>query len=475
MVPRSLGTRAVVLFLFYQGTMHLLTVQGLNVALPSIRDEFDVGLATVVSVQLAYALGLAGTAITVGRLSKMLNQRLLMLVGQVVDLCLMLLIIFTANIYLIVGARFLHAVFRLFPWLVLQILAVGSYPRERRGKIVGLIKLVQGLAIMLSVPLAGYVTEEWGWRWLFVAAVVANATLTIFIWFLIPSNAERRSPNSIKNFDLLGSGMLMAFMIATLTSIQFFIKGYDLGVSLLLAGLACVTLIGFVRVERRADEPIVHFSLFRIPGVCISAAQAIFLGFVDGALFMLLPFLFIKGYGWSVAYAGSILFLLHVARPPAAALAGWVSDRYGSARIIASAVMVSLAAQAGMSLFSYPPSVEMVSVCLVLIGLSQAVMVVANLRQIFSVLPSEHVEMAPVLNLVLMQVGTATGQTFSAALGMAGTPSGALSLANMAGISQAPLAILLVAVIFAAGMSVAHILPRFFPAELCTLTERRAT
>ncbi|MGH8546610.1 MAG: MFS transporter [Gammaproteobacteria bacterium] len=338
----------------------------------------------------------------------------------------------------------------------------------------GLTKLVQGLATMLSIPLAGYVTEEWGWRWLFVAAVIANAILTIFMWFLIPSNAEKRSPNSIKNFDLLGSGMLMAFMIAALMSIQFFIKGYDLRLSLLLAGLTCVTLIAFVRAERRAEEPVIHFSLFRIPGLSISAAQALFLGFVDGALLMLLPFLFIKGYGWSAAYAGSILFLLHVGRPPAAALAGWVSDRYGSARIITIGAIVSLAAQAGMWFFSYPLSMEMVSVCLLLLGLSQSIMVVANLGQIFNVLPTEHVEMAPALNLVLMQVGIAAGQALSAALGMA-NPYWSTGLTNRVGISEAPVVILLVAVIFAAGMSAAYVLPRFLRAELSTLTERRAT
>jgi predicted MFS family arabinose efflux permease len=329
--------------------------------------------------------------------------------------------------------------------------------------------------MMFSVPLAGYVTEEWGWRSLFVAGAIANAILTISIWFLIPSNAERRNPNSSKNFDLLGSAMLMAFMMATLTSIQFFIKGYYPGVGLLLAGLASMTLIAFVRVERRAEEPIVHFSLFRIPGVCISAAQAIFLGFADGALFMLLPFLFIEGYGWSAAYAGSILFLLHLGRPPAAGLAGWVSDRYGSARVIAGALAVSLASQVGLSLLGYPPSVGMVSVCLALIGLSQAVMLVANLRQIFSALPSEHLEMAPSLNLVLGQVGTATGQAFSAALGMTGALSEGIGLTYMAGISDGSLAILLVAGIFAAGMSLARILPRFFRAELSMLEERRAT
>src|SRR3712207_1436030 len=85
----SLRRRTLALFVAHQTTMHLATATGVTVALPAMMEEFHVDIATVIWVQLAYSLALAGGTIPLGQLHAFLGRRAQILGGVLADLVLM--------------------------------------------------------------------------------------------------------------------------------------------------------------------------------------------------------------------------------------------------------------------------------------------------------------------------------------------------------------------------------------------------
>ena len=451
----------------HQTTMHLGTVASINVALPAMMEEFQVDVATAVWVQLAYSVALAGGTIPLGQLNALFGRRTLILAGQVADCGLMLLTFFAGTIYVVIAARFLSALVRTWPWLYLQVMSVGDYPPEQRGKVLGVTRLAHGAAIVISVPLTGWVTDHWGWRWLFVGTAVILAALTVAVWRLLPADAaaaEAEQPFELSRLDLPGSALMMVAAVGIVMSLQSFVKGQAsaLGVALGLVGLAA--LVAFFRVERRARTPILYLPLFRVRDIFVSSVQAVFLGFVNGAVLLLLPLLFIKGYGWTAAYAGGVLFFINLARPPSGLLAGWLADRYGSWRVIAPAALSILVGQLIAASLGLDPPLGLLVCSLLLMGLGEGLATTANLRQIFSAMPRAYLHLAPSTNIVLILVGATLGQAFvAAALELAGTSSAA-GAANTALVSVASTVLVITSALFAAGMLLAQLVPAVVPA-----------
>jgi MFS family permease len=442
--------------------MHLATTAGLNVALPAIAREFNADIGTVIWVQVAYGIALAAGTIPVGQLSRVVNQRQFVLAANAATILLELVIVFSPSIYVIILARALESISRAVPWLVLQVVAVGGFPAEQRGRVLGLTRLVQGIALTVSPAITGLVTEQWGWRWMFVASVAAFGVIQLGLMRWLPPDlgtATQQAKFNLSGLDVRGALLLTAGMTAVLSAVQLgAARNGQLG-GAVLAGAGLCALAGFVAVELRSASPMLPMSLFRVSGVATASLQAVFLGVINGALPVLFPLLFITGYGWSAAFAGAVLLFFNVARVPSAPIAGWAADRFGTGRVLLIAMAVSVAGQALAASLGLPAPVSLVAVCLTLIGLGQGLVTVANLKQIFSAMPAGYLHLAPATNIVLLQLGAAAGQAFLAAAYQTAGLGGRSAGPDAATVAVSSRSIVALTVVFGAGMVLAQVGP----------------
>ena len=450
------------------GTVHLMvllgaTVAGLNVALPAMMEEFRVDITTAIWVQIAYFLAFTGGSFSLGALTTILNKRNLIIVGLVGDIIICVLIFFAPNIYLVIVGRLVQGLFRIFTWLTLQVMGVGGFPREQRGKAIGLSTMGSGLATLASIPLTGYVVDHWGWQWMFMGSAVFFVALIPAVLLLIPDE-ERRSDRPripLSRFDIPGSLLMLIGVVALVTSLQFIAKGITPALTIPLGLTGAIAIVGFVRVELRASSPIVQLSLLRIRGVLLGATQAALIGVVSGAFLLLLPLLFIQGYGWTAVYASSVLLFVNLARPPSALAAGWLSDRLGSPRVILPGALLTGAALLATALLSGNIVVQAISAALFVWGLGTSLMQTANARQIFSSLPQNLIYLAPSISLVLMMLGSTVGQTLAAMAIQRGAAAETASIiGNPQVVSAAVSAMVVMTAVFAVGMVITQLLPR---------------
>ncbi|MBM3940083.1 MAG: MFS transporter [SAR202 cluster bacterium] len=454
--------RALFFYIYFQ-PISGFTFFGLTVALPLMAREFGVDGTTIAWVPLAYGLGLAGSAFITSTLTNYVPLRTLILAGLVGDLVLMTLMVVIDNIHVFLFLRFLQGLVRMWPWLPLQVMSIGAMPKERRGRMLGITALVQGIGLMVGVPLGGIVTDLFGWRWVIVSVIVLLAPLVVLVRLLLPPSPPKPAPAGTRRaFDFAGSLLIMAGVALTLTGLQFVSKGTQpaLGAALLVTGVA---LLGcFVWWELRVEQPVLELRIFKIRPVVTGAGMAVWTRFADGAVLLLLPFLFQQGFGWSVAYAGGIMFFLSAARPPAGPIGGWLADRLGNNQVQVPSAIGVMVALAIIGFVALPPNMTLIVAALLLIGICQSTMLTANQRQLFNGVPQEYVHAEPNITLVSGQIGNSAGQALGSIAPAVGAGAAVATGGTDAALVQSfGRAMLALAVVYGVGTALSYLVPRW--------------
>jgi EmrB/QacA subfamily drug resistance transporter len=156
-----------------------------------------------------------------------------------------------------------------------QAIIADVVPPRERGRYMGLIGAVFGLASVAGPLLGGWLTDGPGWRWCFYVnlplGLAAFAVVGLALKLTRPSFAEG-APRP--RLDVAGALLLAAAGICLVLATSWGGVQYAWGsrtVVGLLAG-SVVALLLFVLVESRAAEPVVPLRLFRDGVFCVSGA-----------------------------------------------------------------------------------------------------------------------------------------------------------------------------------------------------------
>ncbi|WP_055489816.1 MFS transporter [Streptomyces sp. TP-A0356] len=175
--------------------------------------------------------------------------------------------------------------------IVLSMAIVGDIvsPRER-GRYQGLFGAVFGATSVLGPLLGGLFTQHLSWRWVFYVNLPVGAVALVVIATVlrIPKKAERHVIDYLGTL-LIASVATCLVLIASLGGTTWSWGSPQIAA---LAVLAAVLLVAFVRVERRAAEPVLPLKLFRVRTFTLSAVISFIIGFaMFGAMTYLPTFL----------------------------------------------------------------------------------------------------------------------------------------------------------------------------------------
>src|ERR1051325_6381638 len=185
----------------------------LNVALPSLQKEFDASTSTLQWMVDSYLLVFAGLLLTTGTLGDRFGRKLALQAGLVLfgGGSLSVLLVQTSGQLIAVRSIIGLGAALIMP-ATLSIIS-NVFPREERGKAIGIWAGMASIGIGLGPFLGGLLLEYFDWSSVFLLNVPVTIAALIAGFVLVP---ESRDPKP-GTFDVPGAGL----SIAALTSLVY--------------------------------------------------------------------------------------------------------------------------------------------------------------------------------------------------------------------------------------------------------------
>ncbi len=189
------------------------------------------------------------------------------------------------------------------------------FPRHERVKALGYWSMVGAGAPVIGVVAGGPLVEAFGWRMIFVAQIPLSLLALVLAWRLFPETPR----HAHGRFDLAGAALVALSVTPVLFALSEAPRlGWTSPVVWGIAAISPLALVGFVRVERRAVNPLLPLHYLRRRGFSFSIATQGLLNAAYMGSFILTPLYLQNVLGFSETRTG----LISISRPLAFAMAG---------------------------------------------------------------------------------------------------------------------------------------------------------
>jgi EmrB/QacA subfamily drug resistance transporter len=241
--------------------MVIVDVTIVNVALPAIAADLDMGTADLSWVVNAYAIALGGFLLLGGRASDLLGRRSVFLAGLALFTIGSLASGLAPGGGVLIASRALQGLGAAFLSPAALALLLASFESgPPRNLALATWAAVAGGGIALGAALGGVLTEVLSWRWTFLINVpIGVAVAPLVLRHVGDSRSDEASSLDVPGAALVTSGL--ALLVYAIVGAEE--HGFGAPRTLALAGVAALLLSAFVAVERRAAQPLVRLSIFR--------------------------------------------------------------------------------------------------------------------------------------------------------------------------------------------------------------------
>lgn len=300
---------------------------------------------------------------------------------------------------------------------------------EARGKMMGLISFVWGVAGIMGPALGGFMVDALSWRWIFMINLPLGGAALLGVLLYLKDTREKRREASI---DYLGAMTLSVAVLALLIAFMLGGRKYP-WLSMETAGLFVLTLLAacsFYYAEKWAKEPILALEFFRIRGFSMANASAFFSSFAIFSLSAFSP-LFIQGaLGKSPAQLGLTMVPLTLAWSVGAAACGQLINRRREKSLSILGSIMLVAGTGWMLTFSASTSLAACSSALALAGLGMGFVSITTLLVVQNSLASTNLGVATSSQQFARTLGGTIG------IGMSGSLVTAHLTQVLAGLSE---------------------------------------
>jgi DHA2 family multidrug resistance protein len=394
----------------------VLDVSVVNVALPHMMGSFGCTLSEITWVATSYSIAEIIMATMAGWWSTLIGRKRLYIAS---------FILFTLGSVLAGTARQFT---QILAYRTLQGIGGGSlipvslailretFPAEKQGQAMAIYGMGVVLAPAIGPVLGGWLTDRYGWPWIFYINVPFSIVGIAMVSLLLEDPHYLR--RGVRRIDWVG----ILLLTTGLTGLQVVLeRGQEndwFASSLIVAGsiITAVSLVILVLWELRQREPVVNFRLLRnLPLTAGSSLGALFGVALYGSTF-LLPALLQTLLGYDAYDAGLTLLPRAVTIFLMMPVAGWMFDHVDGRLLVGIGIALICWSLYDLAHLNADVSYWSLTPILVLMGLGMPFMFVTLTTVSVSTVPREHLTEASGLYTLARRVGGNIGYALLATI-----------------------------------------------------------
>ena len=232
-----------------------------NLALPSIIDDFGITVSAAGWIGTAYILANAVFVPIWGKLGDTIGRKKVYLIGFVIFLIGSVLAGLSWNLGSMIVFRVIQAIAGSADYPTAMAILAATFPDQKsRSQALGIWSSVFGASAVLGPLLGGPLIDHFSWR----AVFLINLPIGIIGTFMALTFVEEsKLPDRVVKFDWWGSitlGITLAALVLVLDKGQDW--GWGSAYSLISYAVTIISGIVFYLIERNHSEPIVDLKFF---------------------------------------------------------------------------------------------------------------------------------------------------------------------------------------------------------------------
>lgn len=302
-----------------------LNTSMVSVGLAPIMSDFQVSISATTWLVLLYLVVITSMQPTAGKLGDRYGHRKVFLLA--------LVLFGLASLGAALATSFPALVlFRVLQGLTSSALGPNAaalirlaYPIEEQGKAMGLYVGAFSMGLTIGPVISGLLVGTLGWRGIFWINVPAVAGALWLGSRVLPHSA----PGARTPFDWSGTSLFTILIGGVVVALNLW-KGGTLPfpVWIVLPVAVALSLLLY-QLEERAPDPLIRFSLFRLPGFGASNAAIFLLHSMVYVMLVAVPLYMQEGRGLHPAMSGLLMAVFSLMQVVVAPVAGKLSDRFG--------------------------------------------------------------------------------------------------------------------------------------------------
>lgn len=370
-----------------------------NVALPSIGQEFSMSAVLLGWVNTAFLLSAAAFMIPFARLGDIYGRKKIYMYGVCIFSLASFLLALSNSSTMLILLRVLQGLGASMAFATRLAILISVYPASERGRVLGINVAAVYLGLSTGPFLGGIITQYLGWRFIFWLNVPIGALMLVLIFLLL--KGEWAEDKGMK-FDLAGSILLGLSLLATMYGFSKLPEIY--AAVLIAAGILGIT--AFIRYELRIEAPVIDMSLFRTNAVFAFSNLAAMINYAAtfAVSFMLSIYLqAVRGY------SPQVTGLIMVSQPAVQAIfspsAGRLSDRIQPRTVASAGMALTFMGLILLTFLSATISLYYIIGCMALLGLGFALFSSPNTNAIMSSVDRRYYGVAGAMVSTVRQTG----------------------------------------------------------------------
>ena len=291
---------------------------------------------------------------------------------------------------------------------IVQVAMINLYPKEERGKAMGIYGFAIGVAPAIGPLVSGYIIDSFGWRFIFYILAIITILDVIFAVILLKSFMENK-PSKLEVISLILSSLGFGGLLIGVTNIGTYTIANPLAYIPILIGL--ISLVLFVIRQIKVEDPLLDLRVFKVRNFTISIILICIVYMAMTSATMILSIYIQSARGMSAMVPGIVMLPGSIAMCILSPITGNILDKYGLRKLAISGCIMLGVGTLGFSYLEETTSIAVLTIMYTIrmIGITFLLMPVTTWG--LNELKQEQIASGSAINSTLRQISGAVGSS----------------------------------------------------------------